>query len=118
MTDLKQDMKYAVKLVIAILKGDDDEATGLKIMRLGSSALKTQINQLEGDTMQLEDAIEKAEENAIHALVNFGRPIEDRNEYVNIIINCENELELAKEALEEHNKTIELLKAKLEQLNA
>ena len=47
--------KSFVKEVVAILKGDDAEATAQKILRQADSAFKTQIASLTGDTIALED---------------------------------------------------------------
>ena len=55
-------MKSFVKEVVAIISGDNAEATGQKILRQADSALKTQIASLNGDTISLEDKVEDAKE--------------------------------------------------------
>jgi hypothetical protein len=49
--------KSFVKEIVALLKGDDAEATGQKVLRQADSAFKTQIASLTGDTIALEDRL-------------------------------------------------------------
>lgn len=95
-------MKSFVKEVVAILKGDDAEATGQKILRQADSAFKTQIASLTGDTIGLEDKLEDAKENLRLARLNNGVVISDRNNYVRNLLNAKNALTEAEEELENH----------------
>lgn len=104
------------KEIIAIIKGDDAEATAQKIFRQADSAFKTQIASLKGDTIALEDAVTEAEENCKKALHNNGQLIVDRNAYIKGIIEAENKLTMAQDKLADHLELIELLEKKHQEI--
>ena len=110
-------MKSFVKQVVAVLKGDDAEATGQKILRAADSALKTQIASLNGDTISLEDAVQEATEGLALARINHGSIITDRNQYVANLLVAKNVLTDAEEALEAHNEKLAFLEAEFEAIN-
>ena len=99
-----------IKEVVAIIKGDDAEAKGLKILRQADSAFKTQISSLTGDTVTLEDALDEAKEALRLARLNNGNLITDRNVYIKNILEKQNAIIEAQEALDEHVAKIEFLK--------
>lgn len=111
-------MKSFVKEVVAIISGDNAEATGQKILRQADSALKTQIASLNGDTISLEDKVEDAKETLRLARVNYGKLITDRNEYVRNLLNAKNALTDAEEALEIHLEKIAFLQEQYDSLDA
>lgn len=102
--------KSFVKEVIAILSGDNAEATGQKILRQADSAFKTQIASLTGDTISFEDAVEEAKEALRIARINNGRLIGDRSSYISNLLVAKNNLIDAEEALENHVLKLEFLK--------
>ena len=110
--------KSFVKEVIAILKGDDAEATGQKILRQADSAFKTQIASLTGDTISLEDAVEDAKEALRLARLNHGQLISNRNVYISNLITAQNRLVDAEEALENHLAKLTFLNEQAELLDA
>ena len=110
-------MKSFVKEVVAIISGDNAEATGQKILRQADSALKTQIASLNGDTISLEDKVEDAKEALRLARVNNGKLITDRNEYVRNLLNAKNALTDAEEALEIHLEKIAFLQEQYDSLD-
>jgi hypothetical protein len=110
--------KSFVKEVIAILKGDDAEATGQKILRQADSAFKTQIASLTGDTISLEDAVEEAKEAVRLARLNNGQLIGNRNSYISILLSAQNRLVEAEEALEAHLAKLAFLNEQAELLDA
>lgn len=117
-------VKLFVKQFVAILKGDDAEATAVKALRQVESALKTQIAALEGDTITKEDALEAAKEHEALALVNGGNLLDaksgyakDRTQYVQNLIDAANTTTRAQKDLDDHKKKIEFLKSKLDLLN-
>jgi hypothetical protein len=102
--------KSFVKECIAILKGDDAEATAQKILRQADSAFKTQIASLTGDTIALEDKLEDAVEALRLARLNNGRVIGDRYGYVRNLLDAKNNVTTAEEALETHNAKLAFLR--------
>lgn len=110
-------MKNIVKTVVAIIKGDDAEVLGLRIIRQAESALKTHIASLNGDTITLEDNVADAKENLKLALANYGKNIDNRNTYVRTLLEAENKITLAEEALESHKAKILVLEKHLANLD-
>lgn len=110
-------MKSFVKEVVAIIAGDNAEATGQKILRQADSALKTQIASLNGDTIALEDSIEDALEGLKLARVNNGKLITDRNQYVRTLLDAKNKLTDAQDALEAHLEKIAFLQGEYDSLD-
>jgi len=110
-------MKSFVKEVVAILKGDDAEATGQKILRQADSAFKAQIASLNGDTIALEDAVENSKEQVNLCRVNKGNLITDRNDYIRNLCSAKNRLTEAQEALDVHNEKLAFLNEQFELLD-
>jgi hypothetical protein len=102
--------KSFVKEIVALLKGDDAEATGQKVLRQADSAFKTQIASLTGDTIALEDRLEDAKENLRLTRLNFGLQITDRNSYIRSLLDAKNLLTSTEEALEAHNAKLDFLR--------
>ena len=102
--------KSFVKEIVALLKGDDAEATGQKVLRQADSAFKTQIASLTGDTIALEDRLEDAKENLRLTRLNFGLQITDRNSYIRSLLDAKNLLTSSEEALELHNAKLDFLR--------
>jgi hypothetical protein len=102
--------KSFVKEIVALLKGDDAEATAQKVLRQADSAFKTQIASLTGDTIALEDKLEDAKEALRLARLNNGQLINDRNSYVSSLLRAQNNLIDAEEALEAHNNKLQFLR--------
>jgi multidrug resistance efflux pump len=95
-------MKSFVKEVVAVLQGDNAEATGQKILRQADSALKAAIAVAKGDTLGLEDQVETANEQLALAKINRGELITDRNAYVQNLIIAKNNVIDAEEVLHQH----------------
>jgi N-methylhydantoinase B/oxoprolinase/acetone carboxylase alpha subunit len=110
-------MKSFVKEVVAIISGDNAEATGQKILRQADSALKTQIASLNGDTISLEDKVEDAQEALRLVRVNNGKLITDRNQYVRNLLDAKNALILSEETLEVHLEKIAFLQEQFDSLD-
>jgi len=102
--------KSFVKEIVALLKGDDAEATGQKVLRQADSAFKTQIASLTGDTIALEDRLEDAKENLRLTRLNFGIQITDRNSYIRSLLDAKNLLTSSEEALEAHIAKLDFLR--------
>ena len=102
--------KSFVKEIVALLKGDDAEATGQKVLRQADSAFKTQIASLTGDTIALEDRLEDAKEALRLARLNNGQLIVDRNSYIRLLLHAQNLIVDAEEALEAHNHKLAFLR--------
>lgn len=112
----KSTVKSFVKSFVALVSGDDNTVKAEKAFRQAQSALKTQISSLNGDTIQLEDAVETAKEAKASARVNNGQPISDRNTYVENLLVADNNVTKAEKALETHKKKISFLEAELKAL--
>lgn len=112
----KSTVKSFVKSFLAIVTGDSNMAQAEKGFRQASSALKTQISSLGGDTITFEDAVETAQEAKANARVGNGQPITDRNTYVENLLRADNNVVSAQKALETHKKKIAFLEAELKAL--
>lgn len=106
-------IKSFVKGFVALVKGDDVTAAAEKAFRQASSALKSQINSLEGDTVTFEDAVTDAKEAQGNARINNGVAITNRDQYVKNLLNAKNKVTDTEEALEIHTKKIEFLRDEL-----
>jgi len=106
-----------VKSFVAIVKGDDATVLAEKAKRQADSALKTQISILEGDLVNKEDAVTSAKEAEESAVVNNGRPISDREFYVETLFCRKNDSTIAEQSLKKHQEKIAFLKAKLKGLD-
>jgi len=112
----KKLVKSFVKEFMAKVSGDSAKATAEKVLRQADSALQTHIAVETGNTISLEDALEAAKERLHAAKLNNGSVIDDRDAYVESIINAKNALTLAEEALENHYEKLHFLKETHESL--
>lgn len=110
-------VKSFVKQFVAVVKGDDAEARGQKVLRQADSALQSQIASLTGDTITLEDRLSSAKEAQDLARVNGGSTISSRESYVRNLLDAKNNVTLAEEALKAHKEKIAFLKEELEALS-
>lgn len=115
-TEVKK-VKSFFKQVFAILKGDTDEARAEKIYRGALSAFNVQIAALTGDQISLEDKLEAAKENLEKATINNGNLIDDRAQYINNILNRQNDVTSAEEALDKHKAKLAFLKKRMAALD-
>lgn len=105
-------------LAIAVIKGDDAEATAIKIQRTSIAVLTAQLAAKVLHTMMLEGKIVSAEEKLKEARVNSGALITDYDSFVRNLLAANQVVEAAKETLELHQKEVEFLKAELEIANS
>ena len=110
--------KSFVKEVLAILAGDNNEATAQKILRQADSAFKTQIASLTGDTIAFEDNVEEAKEALRLSRLNNGKLITDRSSYISNLLRAKNNVIDAEEALEAHVTKLDFLKEQASLLEA
>ena len=110
--------KSFVKEIVALLKGDDAEATGQKVLRQADSAFKTQIASLTGDTIAFEDNVEEAKEALRLSRLNNGKLITDRSSYISNLLRAKNNVIDAEEALEAHVTKLDFLKEQASLLEA
>lgn len=111
-------VKSFVKGFLALVKGDTDEAKAEKVFRQAQSALNTQIAILTGDSVRKEDAVSEAKEKLDNARVNNGNLINNREYYVQGILDAKNSLTDAEETLEKHQAKLDFLKSELAALEA
>lgn len=96
--------------LLAHLTGDDNTVIAEKRWRQANSAFTSHIAQMEGKTIDLEDAVETAEENYNNAVINNGHSIDDKAQYVRNVIAARNNVTKAEEALADHVEQLEMLK--------
>jgi len=102
---------------LAYITGDTDTSRALKIQKQAISGLKTQISNMEAETINKEEVVEDAKEAFNKAFVNNGALMStstDRTAYVSKLINAKEAIESAKESLDTHLATISFLKEQLE----
>jgi len=107
---------FFLATAMAYITGDTDTAKALKIQKYAISSLKTQIANMEGETIAKEEAIEDAKEAFNKAFVNNGELMsaaKDRTKYVENLIAAKGNVEDAEEALANHIATIKFLKEQL-----
>lgn len=109
--------KSFIKEFVAVVKGDDAEASAQKALRQADSALQTQIASLTGDTITLEDKVTAAKEAQVLARVNGGNVITDRSVYVRNLLNAKNAVTMAEEELKTHKEKIAFLQGELKGLS-
>lgn len=95
-----------IALTMAILTGDDNKAIAAKNWRKADSAFQSHISNLEGQTVDLEDKLQDAQEKFEKALVNYGKPIENRTVYMDAIIRAKNAVTEAQENLDNHMQNL------------
>lgn len=105
-----QKLKNAFKLCIALINGDNSEATAIRILNEADSAIEFELAQRKYQRLKLVRTVEDAEERAKNALVNNGVRIgENREAYIEGLIQTQNDVDDAKEELELHDKTVALM---------
>lgn len=109
--------KSFIKQFIAAVKGDTDEVLAQKVLRQADSALKSQIASLQGDTINLEDAVTNAKEGEASLLINNGALITSKEMYVKNLLLAKNKTTEAEENLRTHLEKIAFLEAKLKAIN-
>jgi len=110
-------MNSFVKQFIAVIKGDDAEATAQKVWRQANSALTSQISSMKGDLIGKEDKVIEAKEALSLARVNNGKSISDRNKYIQDLTNAKNKLTEAEKELNNFNNLIKFLEDELSSLS-
>ena len=112
-------MKLFVQQFVAVVKGDDATALGIKTLREADATLTAQIAVLTGKNVQFENAIELAEESLNKAMVNGGKSIGSQGDsYITMLFSLKNELTDAKESLEINHERIKFLQEVLTKLNS
>lgn len=96
--------------LLAHLTGDDNTVIAEKRWRQANSAFTSHIAQMEGKTIDLEDAVDTARENYKLACINNGNSIDDKAGYVRSVINALNKVTTAEENLADHTTELQALK--------
>lgn len=110
-------MKSFVKQFIAVVTGDTAEAIAQKTLRQADNSLKSHISALNFETMQFEEALEKAVEAEQLATINNGKLIDSKEQYVSNLLQAKNNVTKAEDALKAHKDKIAFLQEKLEALD-
>jgi len=95
---------------IKTAKDENIEELAEKTWRNAESALKSNISNLEGDSIDFEDSVENAEADLNAARVNNGEAILDRPLFIANLVSSKNYLTNAQDALKNHLATLEFLK--------
>lgn len=111
-------MNSFVKQFVAVVKGDDAEALGMKVWRQCESALTGQISAMNFKTISLEGVVAEAEEKLASARVNNGNKVSSMENYINNLTEAKNTLIRAEKALKDHNTQLDFLKAEYEALKS
>lgn len=111
-------MKNFVSNFVQFKQGDNAQQLAEKTLRQADSALTSQISSLEGDTVQKEDALTDAQEALQLAVINHGKPITDRHQYIENLLSAQNTVTRAEESLDAHKAKIEFLTKIKESINA
>lgn len=110
---MKKEVNSFVKLVVAMLQGDDAEVTAIKIQRKAKVELKSQIAVKEAHTLTLEENVEEAEEALQKARLANGEIINSGEIYIIDLLQAKKDLENSKEILKVHKETVKFLKEEL-----
>lgn len=113
MSEVKKGVSF-VKEVVARITGDEDKVIAEKNYRKATSAIKSQINNLEASLVDKEDNLEEAKE----ALAVAKYPtvlITDRDEYASNILMKRNDVIDAEDDLQETKDKIEYFKTILKE---
>lgn len=94
-------IKSIVKQTIALATGDNPRAIGERNFRSADSAFNTQLHNLKGQRIQLEDNVALAEENLKKARCNSGQRITDHIQYVKDVLNAREQVTKANKALKD-----------------
>lgn len=113
-----QKVNSFIKGFVALVTGDNAKATAERTLRAADSALNIHIHVIDGELIKLEQNVEDAKEKEAQALLNFGRPITDRDDYVQGLVNAHNAVTEAESALDAEREKLNFLKEKLEEINA
>lgn len=111
-------MRSFIEEFVARVNGDDAKAQAMKTWRQAENAIQTQIHALKGQTMEFEDRVEQTQEKANDAILNNGQLITSKTEFTRVLIQTENEVLAAEEALKNHLDTVAVLEKKLAYLHA
>lgn len=107
---------FFAKQFAAFVTGDDVQVRALKQFRKAESALKTQIAVNEGETIAKEEAVQQAGDALASALVNGGNDITDASSYVRNLLDAQNSVTSAGEAIAKHQAKLDFLKSSLAKL--
>jgi multidrug resistance efflux pump len=110
--------KTFVKQFVALIKGDEAEATAAKVQRKAVSSLEARLAALDAHVVDAEQEVEEAEENLVNVRLNHGKQIGDRETYVDALLAAHNRVENSKTKLMNLEHTIETLKAELTAVSA
>lgn len=96
--------------LLAHLTGDDNAVIAEKRWRQANSAFTSHIAQMEGKTIDFEEAIDAAKEKYALACINNGAAIDDKAGYVRNVIAAKNAVTEAEENHANHLEELAQLK--------
>jgi hypothetical protein len=102
--------------LLAHLTGDDNTVIAEKRWRQANSAFTSHIAQMEGKTIDFEDALETAEDIYKRACINNGNSIDNKADYVKNVIIAKNRVTTSTRSLANHLEELKELKQILTEL--
>lgn len=105
-----------VKIIVALIKGDDAEVTALKIQKKAVAALKAQIAVKEATTLELEDNVDLARTELDTARVNKGAEITNNKDYIKSLLETRADLLAKEEILADHLAIVSFLREELQKV--
>lgn len=102
-----------LKLAVAIISGDNAEATALKIQAKSKATLRAQIAVKTATTLDLEEVLQEKKDARNLARVNNGQLITDKTDYLQGILNAKRNEETAQANLDQHLADIKTLEEEL-----
>ena len=110
-------MNSFIKEYTAKIKGDNVAADAEKAFRQANAGLKSQISSLKGDSEDFKQNIEDAKDELVSKRINEGKPITNRDLYVEALLLAKNKITMAEAVLKQHLETIAFLNDELKNLN-
>lgn len=111
-------VKSFIKQFVAVVNGDNAEALAQKTYRQADAHLESEIAVQKGKLVDKVTAVEVAEEDVQLARVNHGKPISNRESYLQSLKSAKEALLDAKEAQTEVEELIKFFTSEKEALNA
>lgn len=109
----KTNLQSFVAQFVAVVKGDDAAVLAEKVYRQRQAALISHLASYKGDLVDLEVAVEDAQEKFNKFRLNNGTMIENRRSYITSLIAAKEAITDAEEALVSQKETIKFIEEEI-----